>query len=503
MRAIDALLGPARARPEAPAFIVDGLTCTYGELLERSRRVAAGLAALGVGPGDRVAGLLPAGVELVVAMLAVWRLGAVHVPVNDRYGARELQHILDDSGARVVLLGAGTPVHAVMSQIRSETIEHRVILGGAGEGERAFEALEQAAPLEGEPAWSDDTPAWFLYTSGTTGASKGVVHTYGSLAAGIDALTRLWAWTPRDRLALALPLFHVHGLAIGVLGTLLRGSSAEILPFSPEGVVDAVARGASVFMGVPTMYHRLLAHLRAQPEHGASLGQARLFTSGSAALPAADFEAFERLTGHRILERYGMSETLLTLSNPYSPEQRVPGSVGFPIPGVQARLVDAEGAAVPPGELGEIQVRGAQLLREYWGLPEASAASRVDGWFRTGDLAVQDAEGRFYHRGRSGPDLIKSGGYRISAREIEEAILSHPEVAEVAVLGRPDAEWGQRIVAAIVPTAENSYTEDDWLVRLRGHLEGQLADYKRPREILIRSALPRNALGKIQKHRIL
>ncbi|MEL6180914.1 MAG: AMP-binding protein, partial [Myxococcota bacterium] len=295
---------------------------------------------------------------------------------------------------------------------------------------------------------------------------------------------------------------HVHGLCIGVHGTLLRGCSAVVQPrFAARDVIQAIAEGGTVFMGVPTMYTRLVRTLEEDPTQGKVLASARLFTSGSAALSASLFKAFERHTGHRILERYGMSETLLTVSNPYPPELRKPGTIGFPVSSGEVEVVDEQGQRCTPHEIGELVVRGDSLMSGYWNAPEQTAASFRDGWFLTGDMARYDADGYIIHMGRRSTDMIKCGGYRISAREIEECIAQHPEVEEVAVVGLEDAEWGQRIAAAIVPVSgieERSALE--WQTYLRSWLHNRLADYKHPRDVMTCEALPHNALGKVQKH---
>ncbi|MBH24357.1 MAG: long-chain fatty acid--CoA ligase [Myxococcales bacterium] len=513
MTALDQLRAHITARPEAIAFTLEGSQLTFGELDAAARRYAAGLAALGIARGDRVACLLGTRLELVIALLGAYYAGAVHVPINTRYGQVEIEHILRDSGARAVLIAEGSPTGEIVCALSPiETLQHLIVLHAAAEplsvtpraplNVVSLDHLLAAAPMASEPRCDDEDPAMFIYTSGTTGQSKGVVLPYRAIVANIDALTRLWRWREDDRLVLALPLFHVHGLCIGVHGTLLRGCVAELhRRFDPDAVIQAIAAGGTIFMGVPTMYTRLLRALDADPSKGAALGAARLFTSGSAALSAASFEAFERHTGHRILERYGMSETLLTVSNPYPPEERKPGTIGFPVASGEVLVVDEEGSRCAVGEPGEIVVRGDSVMQRYWNAPEKTAASFRDGWFLTGDVARYDDEGYIVHMGRRSVDMIKSGGYRISAREIEECVALHPDIEEVAVVGRPDPEWGQRIAAALVTrggAAERS--PEAWAEELRGWLEGRLASYKRPRQVMCCGELPRNALGKIQKH---
>ena len=506
-------------RPEAVAFRMGDEAVTFGALDERARRYAAGLKSLGVSSGDRVVAILETSLELPSVLLGHYALGAVHVPVNTRYGEVEIAHILEDSGARVAVVDAVDKLDLLRSLCAKQPglLDRIVLLGeaeknletsrDAGVPEVSLSALLEAAPLEQRASVEDSDLAMFIYTSGTTGKSKGVALPYRAILSGIDSLTTLWRWTEEDRLVLALPLFHVHGLGIGVHGTFLKGCQTILHDrFSPESVVDAISTGGTIFMGVPTMYTRLVRALDEDPALGERLAGARLFTSGSAALSADVFEAFERHTGHRILERYGMSETMLTVSNPYPPSARKPGTIGFPIPGCEVEIRDEDWNLCEPGEVGQIVVRGTTLMREYWNAPEKTEAAFRQGWFLTGDAARYDEDGYIVHVGRRSVDILKSGGYKISAREIEEVIARHPDILEVAVVGIPDDEWGQRIGAALVvnATADEATRKDAawWAAEVRAFVEGKLADFKRPREVILIEELPRNALGKVQKHRI-
>ena len=307
-------------------------------------------------------------------------------------------------------------------------------------------------------------------------------------------------------MVLALPLFHVHGLGIGVHGALLQGAVGLLQPrFDVEQVVEAFAhQGATVFMGVPTMYARLVAHLEADPQAAKALADARLFTSGSAALSAELFERFERATSHRILERYGMSETLLTISNPYEPEDRRPGTIGSPIASCEVALISEAGERVEaPDEIGELLVRGESLMSGYWRDPSATRESEVSfegrSWFRTGDAARYDERGHLVHVGRRSVDILKVGGYKIAAREIEEVLHAHPGVEEAAVFGVPDEEWGERIACALVMRAKAPPVSD---AQIQAFVAERLARYKIPRQIMRVAELPRNALGKVQKHHL-
>lgn len=338
-----------------------------------------------------------------------------------------------------------------------------------------------------------------IYTSGTTGKSKGVALSYRALADNTASVTGLWRFAPEDRLVLALPLFHVHGLVLGVAGMLVNGLTLLLEPrFDAARVVRAFAEeGATVFMGVPTMYVRLLEHLEAHPGAAEALRKARLFTAGSAPLPAADFETFRAKTGHAILERYGMSETLFTLSNPCDGERR-PGTVGLPTPGCAVRIVDDGGRDAAEGELGEIVVKSDGLMNGYWGRPADTAASFREGWFLTGDVARRGAGGYVTIVGRKSVDIIKSGGYKIAAREIEDVLRRHPKVKDAAVIGLEDRVWGQRIAAALV--LEDGCEPGAACAEVAVFAGDHLADYKKPREVVALPELPRNALGKVQKH---
>jgi malonyl-CoA/methylmalonyl-CoA synthetase len=506
MSAAARLFARVHAGGSAPAFEdrASGETLSWAGLDAASRRYAGALDKAGVRPGDRVATFAGSSLDLIVALLGHYRLGAVHVPINTRYRGEELEHLLGDSGARVLV--ADAPGLSLLGEMK---LAEGLRLGGIDDAEGAQLDLRRstlsAEALYEEELPADDALALMIYTSGTTGKSKGVCLEFRAVVGGIDALTTLWQWSGADRQHLALPLFHVHGLGIGVHGALLHGVTTRLARrFDAAAVVEDFAGdfGATIFMGVPTMHARLLRYLEDAPGRAESLKKGRLFTSGSAALPARDFARFEALTGHRILERYGMSETLLSLSNPYNGERR-PGSVGFPVPGYEARVVDESGADLGDGEVGELWVRGPGLLREYWGRPDATAASFEGDWFKTGDVVSRTSDGYLSIVGRRSVDIIKSGGFKISAREIEEALLEDPAIDEAAVLGIPDEEWGERIVAAIVLTdADPMPDEGAWVERAREVLSGRIADYKRPRSVRVVEEIPRNALGKVQKHRL-
>ena len=342
-----------------------------------------------------------------------------------------------------------------------------------------------------------------IYTSGTTGRPKGVVHTHGSLAAQIDGMVTAWAWSPDDRIVLVLPLNHVHGIANVTLTPLAVGACCEAPGgFDAVAVWERMASGeVTVFMAVPTVYARLVsAWEAATPETRRrwSTGAAglRLMVCGSAALPVSTLERWRELTGHVLLERYGMTELGMALSNTL--DRRVPGHVGEPFPGVEVRVVDDAGRDLPDGQAGELWVRGPQVFAEYWGRPDATAASFTDGWFRTGDVAVRDPEG-YRLLGRSSVDIIKTGGEKVSALEIEEVLRTHPQVSDCAVVGLDDAEWGQRVAAAVVAAPGGPGIDAD---ALRAWGKQQLAAAKVPSRYVFVDELPRNTLGKVVKAQV-
>jgi malonyl-CoA/methylmalonyl-CoA synthetase len=490
----------------------NGRSYSFEEISRLSSLYSEKLGALGIRRGDRVAVFAETCPELVAAFVAHLQGGVVHVPINTRYKADEARHILEDSGAVAVLGGGeGEECGEVLREILVRCPAHLKHVIALREALPAGQPPAAAPPSPSSPSKqifssspssskpSDDDVAMLIYTSGTTGKSKGVALSYRALADNTASVTGLWRFAPEDRLVLALPLFHVHGLVLGVAGMLVNGLTLLLEPrFDAARVVDAFAReGATVFMGVPTMYVRLLEHLEAHPGEAAALRGARLFTAGSAPLPAADFEAFRAMTGHAILERYGMSETLFTLSNPYDGERR-PGTVGLPTPGAAVRIVDDDGVDVPDGELGEIVVKSDGMMTAYWRREAETGASFRDGWFLTGDVARRGDGGYVTIVGRKSVDVIKSGGYKIAAREIEDVLRRHPSVKDAAVVGVADRVWGQRICAALVlaPGAEPGTACADVAAFAAAHL----ADYKKPREVVALAELPRNALGKVQKH---
>ncbi|MEY9965092.1 fatty acid CoA ligase FadD36 [Streptacidiphilus sp. MAP12-16] len=453
----------------ADAVAVDGVALSREQLLGAAGAVAARIAG-----APALAVLTRPGVETVVATLAGLLAGVPVVPVPPDAGPKEREHILRDSGA---------PLLAVAARDR-DTAAHGARLLTVDPAERG------AAP--DEPA-ADGGTAFVLYTSGTTGAPKGVLISRRAVAAGLDGLADAWSWTPDDTLVHGLPLFHVHGLILGVLGPLRIGG--RLVHTGRPAPQAYAAAGGSLYFGVPTVWSRLAA----DEVSAKALSAARLLVSGSAPLPVPVFERLAALTGHAPVERYGMTETLITVSTRADGERR-PGSVGLPLAGVRTRLVGDGGNPVPAdGEsVGELQVLGPMLCDGYLGRPDADAESwTADGWFRTGDVAVIGPDG--FHRivGRASVDLIKSGGFRVGAGEVEAALRDHPAVADAAVVGAPDADLGQVIVAYVVP--EGPVTGG----QLTAFVAERLSVHKRPRRVVLVDELPRNAMGKVLKKQLL
>jgi malonyl-CoA/methylmalonyl-CoA synthetase len=414
-------------------------------------------------------------------VLGALAAGVPVVPINPKSGQRELEHIVSDSGPEVVMCGPDTDLPEALVELRRLDVDL-----GARDGGRL--------PQES----GGEAPAIVIYTSGTTGPPKGAVLPRRAISSNLDALADAWDWTERDKVVHGLPLFHVHGLILGILGPIRRGGRVEhIGRFSSEGVARVLAHGATMVFGVPTMYHRLAEDAEARRDVAEALSGARLLVSGSAALSAADHERIARATGQQILERYGMTETLMNTSVRASGERR-PGYVGPPLTGVELDLVDDDGEPIETSDdetIGEVRVRGPNLFTEYLNRPDATADAVRDGWFFTGDLATRAPDGYIRIVGRRSTDLIKSGGYKIGAGEIEMVLLDHPDVADVAVTGEVDPDLGERIIAWVVPALGTSPSQDE----LANHVAELLAPHKRPRDVRFVEELPRNEMGKVMK----
>ncbi|MEV0220588.1 acyl-CoA synthetase [Streptomyces sp. NPDC050704] len=479
-----ALADPDGAGAQRPALRFGDRSLTYGELAAAAAPLSARVAGAG-----RVAVWATPTLETAVAVVAALLAGVPAVPLNPKSGESELGHIVADSAPTLVLAAQDTRLPAGLGTLERVDI-------GIDAGVRATDA-SPAAPTDPAP----EAPALVVYTSGTTGPPKGAVIPRRAVAATLDALADAWQWTGDDVLVHALPLFHVHGLILGILGPLRRGGSVRHLGrFETAGVTRELSEGATMLFGVPTMYHRIAETLPDDPALAKALARARLLVSGSAALPVHDHERIAAATGRRVIERYGMTETLMNTSVRADGEPRA-GTVGVPLPGVEVRLTEEDGTTAVEaydGEtVGEIQVRGPNLFTEYLNRPDATAAAFTeDGWFRTGDMAVRDPDGYVRIVGRKATDLIKSGGYKIGAGEIENALLEHPGVREAAVTGEPDADLGERIVAWIVSADPQSPPSAE---ELADQVARSLAPHKRPRVVHYLDALPRNDMGKIMK----
>ncbi|MZD08742.1 AMP-binding protein [Streptomyces sp. SID5785] len=476
----------AERQPDRTLFeLPDGRTITYGETARTVRRIAARLVHDGVTPGDRVAMQVDKSPEAVALYLATLRVGGVFLPLNTAYTAAEMDYFLGDARPRVLVCA---PERRADHARRAGPDLALETLGTSGDGS----LLETDAEHDAAVDVSEDDPAAILYTSGTTGRSKGAVLTHGNLASNCRALLDAWRFTGQDRLVHALPIFHVHGLFVAANMTLVSGASMYFLPkFDADAVVDLLPR-ATVLMGVPTFYTRLAANDRLTPRTCAAM---RLFVSGSAPLLASDHEAFAARTGHAILERYGMTETGMNTTNPYE-GPRKPGTVGKPLPGTELRVVDGRtGEPLPDGEVGSIEVRGPNVFSGYWQMPEKTASEfRADGFFITGDLGRIDEDGYLCIVGR-GKDLVISGGYNIYPKEIEELLDAHPTVLESAVIGVPHPDFGETVVAVVVPAPGRRPREADLLA----FVASGLARFKHPRAVRVVEALPRNVMGKVQK----
>ena len=475
------------AAPERTVIeTLGGARLTYGELDQRSARLAGRLARLGVGRGDRVAAQIEKSVANALLYLACLRLGAVYLPLNTAYTQSELEYFFGDAEPALIVCDPAKKVAIeALSGTRVATLDQQ------GKGD-LIESLDAApARFEIAPVGDDDLAA-LLYTSGTTGRSKGAMITHRNLASNALTLVDAWGFSDADVLLHVLPLYHVHGLFVAFNTVLLAGGRLIFLPsFDAAEALEVLPR-ATVLMGVPTYYTRLLAQ---DGLSAARCAGVRLFVSGSAPLLEDTFRQFEARTGQRILERYGMTETGMSTSNPLSGERR-PGTVGLPLPGIEARVADEAGRILGPGEIGVLEVRGPNVFKGYWRMPQKTAQEfRPDGFFVTGDLARIDADGYVSIVGRA-KDLIISGGLNVYPKEIESVIDDLPGVVESAVIGLPHPDFGEAVSAVVVPAPGAAPDEAAVIAALRERLAG----FKVPKRVWFAPSLPRNAMGKVQKN---
>jgi malonyl-CoA/methylmalonyl-CoA synthetase len=481
------LIRRARLHGQRPA-VEAGRSFTYEELLESSERVAsfllAGRTDLREAP---IAFLVPPSFDYVAVQWGIWRAGGIAVPLAPSYPVPELRYVVEDADASLVV------THPDFEDAASEAV--------GGGGERGLVSTERLR-VEATMPLPDVTPerrGMILYTSGTTGKPKGVVTTHANIEAQVTSLVEAWQWSADDHALLALPLHHVHGIINVVTCALWAGARCEMLPAFDAATVWKRFRDSpvTVFMAVPTMYHRLIAEWdRAEPGRRKALSDAcrrmRLMVSGSAPLPTQTLERWHEISGHLLLERYGMTEIGMGLSNPLTGE-RVPGHVGTPLPGVEVRLLDETGDEAGAGSPGEIHVRGPGVFTEYWRRPDETREVLRDGWFATGDVAVVE-DGNYRILGRTSVDIIKTGGFKVSALEIEEVLRRHPDIDDCAVVGVADEDLGERVCVAAELRKGSALAADG----LRAWAKQYLAPYKVPRDFSV-TTLPRNALGKVQK----
>ena len=493
---LDTLARHCREHPQKVAIDFSGESpVTYRALAETVIRTGNYLLSLGIQPGDRVAVQLPKCLPFIYLHLASIEIGAIFLPLNPAYPLAELRYFLADSASRCLF--AESQNRADLESILPELPDmEKSIFISADEnwGARVGAcASERTAPLPCDP----DQTAMMLYTSGTTSRPKGALITHGNLTANIESLHEAWGWREDDVLLHVLPLFHVHGLAVALHGALHAGATAYLLPaFDAAEALKLLRSGRfSVFMAVPTMHRRLFQLAEDRP---VDLSHLRLMTSGSDRLPDDLFFGYQDVFNITLLERYGMTETGMNLSNPLHGERRV-GSVGLPLPGVSARIVDpATETPLPAGEVGEVQIKGAHVFKGYWRQPAKTAeAFTDDGWLRTGDLGAREPDGYYTLKGRA-KDLIITGGLNVYPPEVELVLMEHPAIAACAVIGCPDAQWGEQVVAAIIPRADAAADAAEIVAFCRA----RLAAYKVPRRVVFVDQLPANALGKIQKAKL-
>ncbi len=481
------LIKKAESFPDRQAIISNGKSYSYKQLLTAATNVATCLLEDQKDLNEAcIAFMIPPSFDYVAVQWGIWQAGGIAVPLCVLHPLEALRYVIEDTEAQTLIVSA--EYKEVLTPLALE------------KGIRLLEVDEiNSSSQQDFPAISLDRRAMILYTSGTTGKPKGVVTTHANIQAQINTLTKAWAWEKNDHILNILPLHHVHGIINVMSCALWTGACCEFLPkFNAEKVWEIFRSGRlSLFMAVPTIYFKLIDHwakasLEEQKNMSAAFAKMRLMVSGSAALPVSVLEKWKNISGHTLLERYGMTEIGMALSNPYNGERR-PGHVGFPLPGVQLRLVDVENKEVQKGEQGEIQIKGNSVFLEYWKRPDATKEAFVNGWFRTGDMAIYN-DGYYKILGRNSVDIIKSGGYKISALEIEEVLRTYPGIRECAVVGIPDEEWGEVVAASLVCSESPPDFEE-----LKAWLKTKLPAYKVPRRFMVQNELPRNTLGKVTK----
>jgi malonyl-CoA/methylmalonyl-CoA synthetase len=486
----------AKMRERADADFIttrDGRRYRYTDALNQSAQLAGALTELGVKQGDRVAVQVDKSPEAILLYLACLRIGGVYLPLNTGYTGDEIRYFLND--AEPALFVCRPKVEDEARALAAETGCPAVAtLGSAADG-TLMQTAHQAAPRDDIVTLGERDLAAILYTSGTTGRSKGAMLTHSNLASNAATLVKAWHFSADDRLIHALPIFHTHGLFVACNVTLMAGASMLLLPKFDADVILAELPHGSVMMGVPTFYTRLVQDERLTPDVTAHM---RLFVSGSAPLTAETHEAFEAKTGHAILERYGMTETNMNLSNPYEGARRA-GTVGMPLPGVEMRITNREtDDEVPSGEIGMLQIRGPNVFIGYWRMPEKTREELLDdGFFITGDLAMVDEQGYVHIVGRD-KDLVISGGYNVYPKEIEQVIDELDQVVESAVIGLPHPDFGEGVTAVVVRKSAAELEE----AAVIDHLDGRLAKYKQPKRVFFVDELPRNTMGKVQKNEL-
>ena len=483
----------AQKNLENTAIVADNQSFTYKELLFASGHFARILLEEQVDLNEtRVAFMVTPGLDYVRVQWGIWQAGGIIVPLCLTYPLPSLRYTIENSEATIL----------VVSPEYADLLKPLVIEKGIRFIVLRKDDLHEITEGVVLPDVQENRRAMILYTSGTTNLPKGVVTTHANLNAQITSLIEAWEWTSADYTINILPLHHVHGIVNIVSCSLWAGACCEFLPaFSAEGIFNTFKQGKiNVFMAVPTIYFKLIAHweglpIEEQKELTDIMAGFRFMVSGSAALPVSVMHKWEKISQHTLLERYGMTEIGMGLSNPYR-GKRYAGHVGYPLPSVQVRLADEQDNEIAPTEIGEIQIKGATVFNEYWRKPDATAESFTkDGWFKTGDVATLDTEGGYRILGRNSVDIIKSGGYKISALEIEEVLRTHPSVSDCSVVGIDDDEWGELVVAAVV--AHNDNTDLD---ALNTWMRTQMPTYKTPRQYKLTPELPRNAMGKVTKN---